>query len=216
MAATEDLVLGIEKNKHPWKLELFTDAAYKDIVEDKFKSTGGYLLYLGGNLIDWKTKKLKWVCTSSSEAEYLAFYFGCKHAIKTGRLIKDVFGIDVFPIDVFTDNQAVLEVIARKVPSDLNLHLSTKYLAPLQWADHKLIEPKYVRTSENPADGLTKVPTNFGKFIERILTLRGSVEKHKKVKVEDNLRSELSFGKEFRKEQNGRIVNVLIGHSEKF
>ena len=79
-----------------------------------------------------------------------------------------------------------------------------------------MIEPNYVRTNENPANGLTKIPKNFGKFIERILTLRGSVEKHKKVKVEDNLRSELRFGKEFRKEQNGRIVNVLRGHSEKF
>jgi len=163
----------------------------------------------------WKTKKLKWICTSSSEAEYLAFYYGCKQAIKTGRLIKDVFGKNIFPIKVFTDNQAVLDVIARRVPSDLNLHLSTKYLAPIQWSEHGLILPIYVKTNKNPADGMTKIPKNFGAFLERVLSLRGSVEKQQDMKsgllgiLEDNnvLEESGKYGKVIvlEKEQNRRM-----------
>ena len=69
VVSTSDLGIGLVKG-NPFELTLYTDAAYRDVREDKFKSTGGYLLYSGGVLIDWRTKKLKWVATSSSEAEY--------------------------------------------------------------------------------------------------------------------------------------------------
>ena len=50
-------------------LELFSDADWASSPNDQH-STGGYLIYLGENLISWSTRKQQTVARSSTEAEY--------------------------------------------------------------------------------------------------------------------------------------------------
>lgn len=45
---------------------------------DDSKSTSGYAMYLGGNLIDWRTKKQELTAQSSYEAELIAATMGAK------------------------------------------------------------------------------------------------------------------------------------------
>ena len=52
-------------------LELFSDADWTSSPNDR-RSTGGYLIYLGKNLILWSTRKQRTVSRSSTEAEYKA------------------------------------------------------------------------------------------------------------------------------------------------
>ena len=66
-----------------WVLELFCDAAYADLKQEKYGSTGGYVLYLNETPVRWKSKKIKLQCTSSAEAEYFALFLGVRDAIGT-------------------------------------------------------------------------------------------------------------------------------------
>ncbi|CAL2232083.1 unnamed protein product [Prunus armeniaca] len=47
----------------------FSDANYSSDPDDR-KSTGGYCIYLGSNLVSWCSKKQRDVSRSSTEAKY--------------------------------------------------------------------------------------------------------------------------------------------------
>eukprot|EP00924_Labyrinthula_sp_SR-Ha-C_P007640 maker-scaffold_42-snap-gene-2.80-mRNA-1 protein AED:0.41 eAED:0.42 QI:0/0/0/1/1/1/2/0/262 len=63
LCGTSDLGLIMKRFSGASKLELYCDASFADDKLEKFRSTGGYLIFLNGGLIHWKSKKIKMVCT---------------------------------------------------------------------------------------------------------------------------------------------------------
>ena len=166
---------------------VYTDASYADIKDDKFRSTAGFIIHLNNSLISWKTKKLKWVCCSTAESEYLGVYFGAREAIGLARLIKDFHDKDVFPIKIKIDNKAVLHIIKNTVSHNATRHFATKYYALQEWLQKKLITLEYVNTKDNYADQMTKiVRKDFLRFRNYLLVQRGSVGNYNSDKLEDD------------------------------
>ena len=63
--------LGSYSNHGHNKLKCFTDADWVGSKEDK-RSPSGYYVFVGGNLVSWKSKKQSVVSRSSAESEYRA------------------------------------------------------------------------------------------------------------------------------------------------
>ena len=56
-------------NHEPNRIECFSDADWARSKEDK-RSTSGYCVFVGGNLVSWKGKKQSVVSQSSAKSEY--------------------------------------------------------------------------------------------------------------------------------------------------
>ena len=55
-------------------LEAFSDSSWSDVVSDKLKSTGGYLIVFSGSVISHSSFKTAKTCASSAESELMALH----------------------------------------------------------------------------------------------------------------------------------------------
>ena len=87
------------------------------------RSTSGYCVFTGGNLISWKSKKQDIVVRSSAEAEYRAMTLATCELICLKHVLKELrFGKDE-QMKLIYDNQVTLHI-----SSNLVFHERTKHM----------------------------------------------------------------------------------------
>ncbi|KAE8247330.1 hypothetical protein A4X06_0g4533 [Tilletia controversa] len=120
------------------------------------RSVTGYVFYLYGNPVTWRSKLQDTVSISSTEAEYIALSEATREAIWAVQLLDELRLRVKGPVDMYTDNTGA-EALARNPQS----HQRTKHIS----IHHHLVRDKNndgtvkvqrVHTDENPADLLTK------------------------------------------------------------
>ena len=173
VACTSDLGLWIPK-EGGYNIEVFSDASFADIVEQKYRSTGGYAVFVGQSLISWKSKKLKFICTSTAESEYLGLFVAAKESLFIAYLLEEVFMKKVFPIKMYCDNKAVVDILQEAGAAELTKYMATKFYKLQEWISRELIEVHKIASEENIADGFTKIPKNYKFFKDSVLKQRGS------------------------------------------
>jgi len=176
LVSTVNLSLKIQGRSQDWKLSIFTDSSFADIEEEKFKSTGGFIVYLNDSIVSWKSKKLRYICTSTSEAELLAVFEGAKEGLFIAFLLKEIFGIEVFPIPLYCDNKAVCDVLLQKGAKELTKFMHTKIFKVKEWIEEGYLEIFQIKSAENIADCFTKIDNGFKDYRDKMLKPRGSVE----------------------------------------
>ena len=134
-------------------LRLYSDADFAACKETR-RSVSGSLVQLAGGAILWSSQQQKCVSLSSTEAEYIALSECTKTALWLRTLFEEL-NINTKPV-ILVDNQSSLRLIHNSEYHKRTEHIATRFLFCRQVAEQQQVEYKYVSTTENLADALTK------------------------------------------------------------
>ena len=150
------------------------------------KSTTGFCVFVGGNLVTWKSKKQNVVARSSAEAEYRAMASTTSELIWIKQVLNDLHIEVDGPMKMFCDNQAARHIAANPVFHERTKHIEVDCHFVREKLQAKEIETPFVRSEEQLADVFTKgltrkafenILSKLGMYDIYLPSLRGSVEK---------------------------------------
>lgn len=127
---------------------------------DRRRSTSGYVTFVGGNLVTWKSKKQQVVSLSSAEAEYRAMVKGICELLWLKRLMEELGFPTKNPMKLFGDKQSAIKIAENPVQHDRTKHVEIDRIFIYEKLEEKIIEVPYVRTTQQLADILTKAVSN--------------------------------------------------------
>jgi len=153
--STLDLEIVYRGKDNNFKLTAYADS---DWAADKTtgKSIFGYIVFLDGNPISWKSKKSHSVSTSSTTAELTALYHVVTEVIWLVGLL-DMFELyDGKPVEVYNDNQAVVKVVNGEKNIECTKHETVKIEFIREKIVRKQITVSWIPTKKMVADIFTK------------------------------------------------------------
>ena len=86
------------------------------------KSTNGYCIFVGRNLVTWKSKKQAVVARSSVEAEYRSMASTACELIWSRVLLCDLGVFKFQPMSLYCDNQAAMHIASNPVFHERTKH----------------------------------------------------------------------------------------------
>ncbi|XP_048139417.1 uncharacterized mitochondrial protein AtMg00810-like [Rhodamnia argentea] len=98
------------------KVEAYTDADWAGSPDRK--SISGYCIFLGGNLVTWRSKKQNVVARSSAEAEFRAMAQGVCELLWLKGLLEDLGVSAHLPMMLYCDNKAAISIAHNPVQHD--------------------------------------------------------------------------------------------------
>ncbi|XP_069148310.1 secreted RxLR effector protein 161-like [Solanum lycopersicum] len=145
---------GLLFTKGNLELSVYSDSDWANDKDDR-RSTTGYLLFLGPNLISWCTKKQTRVSLSSTEAEYRAIAVGVAEAMWLHH-ITDALGLPPFRPKIYCDNESTICVTKNPVLHDRMKHVGSDCHFVREQVMAGTMSTHHVPSSEQLADLLTK------------------------------------------------------------
>ncbi|EGD72965.1 hypothetical protein PTSG_12202 [Salpingoeca rosetta] len=146
------------------EIRAFADASYA--CEPESRSRTGVVLTIGGLPVFWSSKRQKMVCLSTSEAEYVSMTEAAKQAIWVKNLCAEL-GQEQESVTIYTDSQSAIALAQQQQLSPRTKHLGVRMYFLRQQADAGNIKLAYLKTTQQPADLLTKA---LGKRQHQLLT----------------------------------------------
>ena len=152
---TKDLCLTFRKpSDKETRIVALSDADWASNRIDR-KSMSGSVLYLNGCPVNWLSKKQTTVALSSTESEIYAMSVACTDLLHLWSLIKP-FSTPVLPLMLFCDNQGAQCIAETGTNSTRSKWFDTRVHFLQDWNATKAIQFRYIHTSLNVSDALTK------------------------------------------------------------
>ena len=163
------LILEPTKSKLTWELKGYCDSDFAGDTDTR-KSVSGFVIYLCGAVIAWRSKGQKSVSLSSTEAEYMAISEVAMEILYVAGILK-FLGVPLeYPITVNVDNIGAVYLAKNATTGSRTKHIDTRYHFVREYIEDGILKVVFVRSEDNHADIFTKnlnIET-FGKHCDAI------------------------------------------------
>lgn len=133
----------------------YADADWGGNVIDR-KSTSGYCLFVYGCIISWCSKKQNSVALSTAEAEYISLSLSISDVCWLRNLLLEIQPALNVKATIYEDNQATIQSICGNERLKRMKHIDLKYHFIKDIIEKEIVEIKYIPTTDQLADVLTK------------------------------------------------------------
>lgn len=146
----------------PFAVQAFSDSDWAGCPVTR-RSTGGFAIYLGSNLISWSAKKQKTVSRSSTESEYKAIADTVAELIWLKSLLREL-GLHSGAPSLWCDNLGATYLTANPVFHARTKHVEVDYHFVREQVSQGKLHVKFISTEDQIADIFTK-PLPSQKFV---------------------------------------------------
>ena len=156
------------KSIRKWVLKALSDSDFAseketrisvfDFAHDKETriSVFGYAIYFCGIPIVWRSKGMKSVVLSTTEAEYMALSEGVKELKFIVQLLQTMNSTVELPITVHVDNVGAIWLSNTRNTGDRTKHIDIRTSSGKEYREDGKIIIKFVKSEDNEADIFTK------------------------------------------------------------
>ncbi|GAV73534.1 hypothetical protein CFOL_v3_17018, partial [Cephalotus follicularis] len=137
------------------RVEGFSDADWTGSPSHR-RPTIGYCVFVGGNLVSWKSKTQSVIARSSAESKYRAMANVTCELMRIRQLLGKLRFGDPSPMQLWCDNQAAIHIASNPVFHERTTHVEVDCHFIREKLQQKLISTNFVRTAEQLADMFTK------------------------------------------------------------
>ncbi|MFM8622083.1 MAG: reverse transcriptase domain-containing protein, partial [Holophagaceae bacterium] len=149
------LVLSPMKENITWDLKGYCDSDFAG-DSDTRKSVSGFVIYLCGAAISWRSKGQKSVTLSSTEAEYVAISEVATEILYIAGILKFLNIPLAYPIQVNVDNIGAIYLTKNATTGSRTKHVDTRYHFVREYVEDGIVKVQFVRSEDNHADIFTK------------------------------------------------------------
>jgi transposase InsO family protein len=147
--------LEFRRNGKPIEITGYCDSDFAGDETDS-KSTSGYVVFVNGCAVSWKTTKQKSVSTSTVEAEYIAASMACKEVMWLRWLLEEILEDRLTKPVVWIDNNGARLLAENEQLSEKTKHIRYSHHFIKECIKDGVLELKQVPTQDNVADMMTK------------------------------------------------------------